>query len=595
MNKFLIILCLFATLLAMSLSAQNSEDGNLLSEEWRRSLLDKPYAEARDSLSNFLNRIEAAHYSEEQETAAWNSLKDYAVRHRDKRLEQIVDFYFIHIYRYKYAHPNGKKTIELYLELADRAKKIRHVEMQITCLHSLADRYFESENYEAGFAVYKEIEPLLESLADEAYPGKVDVYYAMGRIFYQFREYETAVVHLTNAIRLPASPRHSRVRANALNTLGLCYDSMNLPDSAEACFRTVIDEETRHAGAESAKAMKTWSFIAKKNLADIRIKRGEYENTIETYRAVIEFMSTIRNEQGFTLGTQIALAIAQIKQGNAAGAKTLFDTCLKRENIDGNHLAGWYEAKARYYTGTEQHAQAAIYKDSLLLARQAHNDRFNAMHLLRIEQHQNALNMQRKNEQLAQSEGWTQKFRNYLCLALAGCFLLAVTLGIWIHRNRRIAKKNRSLYRQIQDLTQKEKVAEQQLLDAPEEELSRTMQLFRNLSELMQKEKPFTDPDLKRKKLADRLHTNETYLADAIREATGETFSAYLSGLRLQYTLELLNEHPGMAIDAVALDSGHGSYVSFFRSFTKKYGVTPSEYRRIAASKKKTLSARPTL
>jgi AraC-like DNA-binding protein len=176
-----------------------------------------------------------------------------------------------------------------------------------------------------------------------------------------------------------------------------------------------------------------------------------------------------------------------------------------------------------------------------------------------------------------------EKTRNYLLFALAGCLLLAIALGIWIYLHRQIARKNRSLYLRIQELLQKEKVAEQQLLDVPEEKLSRAMLLFRQLSELMQKEKAFTDPELNRKKLADRLCTNEHYLADAIREATGETFSTYLANLRLQYALKLMSEQPSMTFDVVAIDSGLGSYASFFRLFTKKYGITPSEYRKQAS------------
>ncbi|MDR0829769.1 MAG: helix-turn-helix domain-containing protein, partial [Prevotellaceae bacterium] len=179
-----------------------------------------------------------------------------------------------------------------------------------------------------------------------------------------------------------------------------------------------------------------------------------------------------------------------------------------------------------------------------------------------------------------------EKTRNYLIFALIGCILLAIALGIWIYLHRQIARKNRSLYLQIQELLQKEKEAEKLLLEVPEEELSRTMQLFKNLSELMQQEKPFTDPDLNRKKLADRLSTNESYLADAIREATGETFSNYVSNLRLQYTLQLMTEQPDLTFDAVAIDSGHGSYSAFLRLFTKKYGITPSEYRKLAARKR---------
>ncbi|MDR1644774.1 MAG: helix-turn-helix domain-containing protein [Tannerellaceae bacterium] len=178
-----------------------------------------------------------------------------------------------------------------------------------------------------------------------------------------------------------------------------------------------------------------------------------------------------------------------------------------------------------------------------------------------------------------------ERTRNYLLFALAGCGILALALGVWIYYTRLVRRKNRSLYLRIQELTHIEKTAEEQLLQAPEENLSREMQIFRRLSQCMQNEKLFTNPVLNRKMLAAHTNTNEAYLADAIRRATGETVSAYISGLRLQYALKLLDEHPGMTLDAVAIDSGHGSYSPFFRSFTKKYGITPSEYRKMSGTK----------
>jgi AraC-like DNA-binding protein len=160
-------------------------------------------------------------------------------------------------------------------------------------------------------------------------------------------------------------------------------------------------------------------------------------------------------------------------------------------------------------------------------------------------------------------------------------------LGIWIHYTRLVGRKNRSLYLRIQELTHIEKEAEEQLLKAPEEKLSRKMQVFRSLSQYMQEKTPFTDPTLNRKMLATYINSNEAYLAEAIREATGETVSSYISGLRLQYALKLLEEHPDITIDAIAIDSGYGSYSPFFRSFAKKYGITPSEYRKMSREKNK--------
>lgn len=177
-------------------------------------------------------------------------------------------------------------------------------------------------------------------------------------------------------------------------------------------------------------------------------------------------------------------------------------------------------------------------------------------------------------------------YRQQLIIAIVISVFLLIIAGIYFIYSRRLKRKNESLYHQIQELSQIEKEAEKCLLNMPAEALSKEMRLYRRLSELMTHEKPFINPVLNRKKLADLLSTNEAYLADAIHQGAGETFSAYISDLRLQYALELLNDQPGLTLDAIAVDSGHGSYSPFYRAFAKKYGITPSEYRKLSKTKK---------
>lgn len=172
--------------------------------------------------------------------------------------------------------------------------------------------------------------------------------------------------------------------------------------------------------------------------------------------------------------------------------------------------------------------------------------------------------------------------RQRWAIAATASGLLLVVLIVYILYSRRLRRKNESLFRQIQELKRIEKTAEEQLCRTPEEQLSREMQLYKRLNNQMHAEKLFTDPELNRKRLADTIGTNEMYLADAIKEATGDTFSSYLSNIRLQYATELLSDKPEMTLDTIAFESGHGSYSSFFRSFTKKYGITPSEYKTLS-------------
>ena len=164
------------------------------------------------------------------------------------------------------------------------------------------------------------------------------------------------------------------------------------------------------------------------------------------------------------------------------------------------------------------------------------------------------------------------------------CLFLLIVAGIYIIYARRLKAKNNALYEQIKELTRAEKAAEEYLINTQEDKLSDAMLLFRRISECVKTGKLFADPDMSRRKIADLLNSNETYIADAIRESTGETYSSYISNIRLQYTLELLQNKPVVTLDAVAVDSGHGSYSSFYRLFTKKYGITPSEYRKLSES-----------
>lgn len=178
-----------------------------------------------------------------------------------------------------------------------------------------------------------------------------------------------------------------------------------------------------------------------------------------------------------------------------------------------------------------------------------------------------------------------QRNRNYFLLALAGCVLLAVALTIWIAYSRRLRAKNRVLYEQIQARNQCRIAHEETLISRPQTELTTEMRLFRQLSLLMKEEHLYTDPAINRRALADRLATNERYLAEAIRAGAGETFNNYINQQRLTYALDLLITQPNLPIEAVASDAGFNSYPTFHRLFSRTYGMGASEYRRMAFSK----------
>jgi AraC-like DNA-binding protein len=572
--------CIFLLfiLISVTITAETRQEGTRQEEtrheETRHATslpvyLNKPYVETMDSLEACVKRMEAAHVSLEDEEAVWNKIKAFAIARHDERLALCVDYYLV--YNQAKRGATSETMIDLYQPIIDQTEKIAFRELMIRSICSQASLYLYLKNYEVGFTLCKKLEKLIDNISDEIYPDKILVYYAISSTYYQFHDYGLAAQLLKKAVEMPVRSRNLQCYLSVRNTLGLCYIKLNELDSADFYFRSIASE-TRFPDDYMSEI---WAVIAQKNIAEVCVHRGEYEKAIPIYIAVFDYMSKVEGEESFAVGTAISLAKAYLHTGKIREVEALFKDRLKRERISDGKLHEWYETLNLYYQQTGKLEKALVYADSMHRIEKEEYETFNAMRLLRVEQQANALDIK-----LAHAE--KEKTRNYLLFALAGCLLLAIALGIWIYLHRQIARKNRSLYLQIQELMQKEKEAEQLLLIVPEAELSPSMQLFRMLSERMQKEKLFTDPDLNRKKLADLFGTNETYIADAIREVTGVNIFTYLSDLRLQYTLELMKEQPDMTLDAVALDSGYGSYDSFLRLFTKKYGITPSVYRKLA-------------
>jgi len=114
----------------------------------------------------------------------------------------------------------------------------------------------------------------------------------------------------------------------------------------------------------------------------------------------------------------------------------------------------------------------------------------------------------------------------------------------------------------------------------PLEELSEEdLMFFQRVEALMVNEKLFCEQDLSREDVATAIGTNRTYLARSIKCATGQTFSEYITSLRVNYAATLLTttDEP---LDSIGDQVGFRSKSTYYRAFGEAHGCTPSEYRR---------------
>jgi len=88
----------------------------------------------------------------------------------------------------------------------------------------------------------------------------------------------------------------------------------------------------------------------------------------------------------------------------------------------------------------------------------------------------------------------------------------------------------------------------------------------------------FKNQNLSLEKMASDFEMSYYHLSRLFNEYMQMNFAAYLTGVRLAFSKELL-ESTGLSVEEVARQSGFLQSGSFIRAFKKFYGVTPGKYR----------------
>ena len=79
--------------------------------------------------------------------------------------------------------------------------------------------------------------------------------------------------------------------------------------------------------------------------------------------------------------------------------------------------------------------------------------------------------------------------------------------------------------------------------------------------------------------IAQMYHMSSNYFGEIFKNAVGISFNAYLSKIRLEYAYNLLSTTK-MTINQICYESGFGTVSYFCKEFQKKYGSTPSKFRK---------------
>lgn len=183
--------------------------------------------------------------------------------------------------------------------------------------------------------------------------------------------------------------------------------------------------------------------------------------------------------------------------------------------------------------------------------------------------------------------------QKYIMILIAiGVAMLAVICLLW-HLYRRKESLIRMIVAREKEAMVRERLLRQALDSARAESAEagksctaviakdKIEDLMVRFNELMSERKAYTDPGISIRSIAEELHTNRTYLSQAINRTFGKSFPQVLAEYRVRAAIEMIsNPECDMPLKAIAADVGFSSSSVFFTTFRNIVGMTPAAYRK---------------
>lgn len=121
-----------------------------------------------------------------------------------------------------------------------------------------------------------------------------------------------------------------------------------------------------------------------------------------------------------------------------------------------------------------------------------------------------------------------------------------------------------------------------------EDTQNEALSLFQNIDKAMREKRLYANIDFSRDTMVRMFNTNKNKLNEALMAGCGMNYSKYICELRLQESIRIIEEDNNISLNDLAMHCGFNTYSSFYRSFCKRFGIGPAEYKLGYKKKNKT-------
>ena len=149
-----------------------------------------------------------------------------------------------------------------------------------------------------------------------------------------------------------------------------------------------------------------------------------------------------------------------------------------------------------------------------------------------------------------------------------------------IKNSRKIIRKNRLIVKMLDELTLKKQPTQKDKVGATGDKTltDEERQAFNTIRNELTEKKLFLHADLNRDQLLQKFHIPKNKFSSMFIKYAGMPYSQFINGLRLEYAIDMLKSHPNYTVESIASECGMTT-TTFYRLFSKRYGMTPAEYR----------------
>jgi len=162
-------------------------------------------------------------------------------------------------------------------------------------------------------------------------------------------------------------------------------------------------------------------------------------------------------------------------------------------------------------------------------------------------------------QQAGQMAGTEARTYTWLWIMLPSALLLVLAFLLWQRK--------------------KAKAEEETCTDIPINNTDTDEALMQRICQLMEKEQPFLNSELKIADIASQLGTNVSYVSACINRQKGCPFSQFVNSYRINYAKAMLRHKPEKKLSEVWTASGFANETTFFRTFKTITGMTPTDWK----------------